>query len=834
VVDLLADAAWECAPSRPGAIDGPHGLDAADLEWIPATVPGTAAGALRAAGRWTWGHDDEAVLDGQDWWWRTTADLDAAPAAAGWVLDAAGLATLADVWVGDDHVVSSDNMFLAHRADLAPGRSGPVPVVLRCAALAPRLTERRPRPRWRTRLDRSQNQRWFRTSLLGRNDGWTSWAAPVGPWGALTLRAVDVAPVVVSHRLHTSVAAGTGTVRVEVLVRSASPPAAARVHVGDVTVAADLVTGDDGARITAVVTVAAVERWWPHTHGPQPRYDVTVVVDGTEIGLGRIGFRDVGVDTSDGGFTVEVNGTAVFCRGACWSGPDAVSLAPDPASLRRALEAVRDAGMNMLRIGGYTVYESDTFWDLCDELGLLVWQDCMLAAFDPPEDPAWLDSLDAEVAGVFARLGGHPSLAVICGSSETHQQAAMVGLAPGGWASPALDERIPATAARLLPGVPYVASTPTGGDLPFFPDRGIGHYFGVGAYLRPPDDARSAGVRFAAECLAFGTPPERAEVDRVFGGAARAGHDPLWKLAVARDVGTSWDFEDVRDHYVRTLFGVDPLAERYEDPEHALDLGRAAVVELMTAAMAGWRRPGSACAGALVLAWQDLWPGAGWGLRDAGGVAKAPWYGLARVLAPVAVTVTDDGLAGLRIQDHNDRPGPVAATLELEVTRLDGGADERGEMPVTVGPGSAVEHNAVALLGGFRDLNRAYRFGPAAHDAAIVTLRGADGSVLADAVHLCAGPARPREADVGLAAVARPAGDGWVVEVTTERLAQYVVAEITGGSVTDAWFHLPPGRRRVLPVTLPAGRTPTGTVRALNSRVEVPVTVDEQPEERTE
>ena len=189
--------------------------------------------------------------------------------------------------------------------------------------------------------------------------------------------------------------------------------------------------------------------------------------------------------------------------------------------MRTSLQLLVDAGMNMVRIAGYMSYEDDAFWDLCDELGILVWQDCMLAGFDPPEEPEFVESVRLEVTQELGQLQRRPSLTVVCASSETQQQAAMFGLPSDGWHSPLLEETIPALVHELVPDVPCVVSSPSGGDLPFEPGQGIAHYFGVGAYLRPITDARAAGVRFAAECLAFGNPPEPSTVERCFGSGER-------------------------------------------------------------------------------------------------------------------------------------------------------------------------------------------------------------------------------------------------------------------------------------------------------------------------
>src|SRR6185503_8401886 len=145
-----------------------------------------------------------------------------------------------------------------------------------------------------------------------------------------------------------------------------------------------------------------------------------------------------------------------------------------------------------------------------------------------------------------ARWVGRPSLTVLCGDSEGEQQAAMWGAPAADWNRPLFRHVLPAAAAALCPDVPYWPSSASGGAFPHQPSAGSTSYYGVGAYLRPLDDARRSEVRFASECLAFANIPGPRGLP---GGGGTKVHLPSWKARTPRDLGAGWDFDDVRDHY---------------------------------------------------------------------------------------------------------------------------------------------------------------------------------------------------------------------------------------------------------------------------------------------
>jgi beta-mannosidase len=223
-----------------------------------------------------------------------------------------------------------------------------------------------------------------------------------------------------------------------------------------------------------------------------------------------------------------------------------------------------------------------------------------------------------------------------------------------------------------------------------------------------------------------------------------------------------------------------------------------------------WRREASPCAGGLVLWLRDVVPGAGWGLVDHAGRAKAALGHLAHVLQPVAVWTTDEGLAGIDVHVANVRPEPLAARLrvtlyrDLEVRVAGAAAD------VPVPAHGSLRRNVEALLGRFVDASYAYRFGPPGHDAVVVSLER-DGTILSQAVRFPAGRPAPRE--LGLTAERR----GGAVALRSRRLAHGV--RIHGLGAAEDCFLLEPGVERTVAVAGSEG----GQVTAVNLAGEVPV-----------
>jgi beta-mannosidase len=571
-----------------------------------------------------------------------------------------------------------------------------------------------------------------------------------------------------------------------------------------------------GGEFGVDVRVDSPHLWWPHGYGPQSVYRATIKLGGQGVGSRCFGFRTVVATADRQGFALSVNGVAVFCRGVTWSPPDALHLNVSQTVMREHVAAFADAGANMVRVVGGLVYEQDEFWEACAEQGLMVWQDAMVATFDPPPEVSAL--IAREVATVLDSVSGNPALVVVSGGSETLQQPEMLGISPADSAMDVIDTLLPAVVSAHS-DAHYVRSSPSqppGGEgLAIRPDTGIAHWFGVGGYLRPISDVRSAGVSFAAECLAFANPPVPDAVERHFGSAAVAGHHPKWKAGVPRDRGSSWDFEDVRDFYARQVFGEDLLATRRVDPERYLQLGRLAIAEAMRECFAFWRQTDSRCSGALVLSGKDTSPGAGWGLLDVDGNAKPALAVLARVWAPVAVVLSDAGLSGVRVDVHNDTAETLHGELVLVATNTVGARAVEVTREIVIAAHSSLTHTDAELSGVFRDLSHAFRFGPPVADAveATVSFEGMVGTVRdVLVVH-----PRPGQIRAGLTAIAtRRSEQSWDLCVESDVALRYVCVDAPGWTPSDNYFHVAAGCPYSVELRSRESAKPSGTVSSID------------------
>ena len=281
-------------------------------------------------------------------------------------------------------------------------------------------------------------------------------------------------------------------------------------------------------------------------------------------------------------------------------------------------------------------------------------------------------------------------------------------------------------------------------------------------------------------------------------------HHPRWKAGVPRDAGAGWDFDDLRDHYLALVFGVDPGTLRRSDHARYLELSRAVTGEIMAHAFGEWRRAASPCAGAMILWLRDLVAGASYGVVDHHGRPKTAYHHLRRILAPQAVWLVDEATGGVVAHVANDGPVPMSARLRIALYTDQEQSVGQGQVDLDVPAHGTGEWAVESVIGHFVDVGWTFRFGPPAQDTIVASLERDtdDGTeLLSQAFLFPAG--RPLtvepERRLGLSATARTRADGTVaLTVASRRVAYGVRIHAAGFATSDDGFSVEPGGQRTI------------------------------------
>jgi beta-mannosidase len=589
---------------------------------------------------------------------------------------------------------------------------------------------------------------------------------------------------------------GTGTGRVELRIELQ------RLDDQPLTVTAEILGHQatatvDGDHATLVVEVPDAPVWWPAGYGEQPLADLTLTLTagGDELDRWerRVGFRTVELDTSPdeigARFTISVNGRPIFAKGVNWIPDDHFLTRITAERVERRLDQAIAAHVNLVRVWGGGIYETEDFYRACDERGLLVWQDFLLAcAAYPEESPLW-EELEAEARENVVRLMTHPSLALYNGGNENlwgHEDWDWKSRLEGRtWGARYAYELFPAVTAELDPTRPYCENSPSspGYQLeevhPNDPDHGCHHQWEVWNMIDYTAYRREV-PRFVSEFGFQGPPTWRTLTDWVHpaGGGPLTKEDPVFLLHQKAADGNGKLDRGLAPH-----LGV---PDDFTDWHWATQLNQARAV---TYAIDHYRRWWPRTAGAVVWQINDCWPVTSWAAIDSEERLKPLWYALRHAFTPqrLMVATGDDGVT---VAALNDTDQPWTGDLEVSRQRLDGTVLASATLPVDAAartvqplvlpsdvatPGDRAAEVVVARLGSARSV---HTFAP-------------DVEMALD----------PDPLDVEVTAT----GDGYTVTVTARSLAldvslmpDRVAADAT---VDDAL------------ITLPAGQSATFTVR---------------------
>ncbi|MEZ0449508.1 glycoside hydrolase family 2 protein [Cellulomonas sp. ICMP 17802] len=786
---------------------------------VQARVPGTSHTALLEAGLipdpYVDRHEEDlAWMRRTDWAYER--DLDLAPAAADERVDLVfdGIDTVATLTFDGHELGRTANQHRSYRFDvrdlLRPATQRLLVLLSSALVHAEAEAERLgPRP-----LAYDQPFNMVRKMACSFGWDWGPDLQTAGLWRPVRVERWTVARLAGVRPLVTVDAAGTGHVAVHVdLERSGLPggdaPLVVRARVAGADVSVPVAGGSSTATVDLEVPHAPL--WWPVGHGPQPLADLVVTLtapdahEHLDAWTRRIGFRTIELDTStddDGtAFTFRVNGRPVFVKGANWIPDDHLLTRITRDRLARRLDQAVDANLNLVRVWGGGIYESEDFYDLCDERGLLVWQDFLLAcAAYPEEQPLW-DELEAEARENVARLTPHPSLVLWNGGNEN-----LWGFLDWGWQEELegrtwgfryATELLAHVVAELDPTRPYADGSPYSPGFaltevhPNDPDHGTHHQWEVWNRV----DYRVYGDEVPRFCSEFGFqgPPTWATLTRAVhavDGGPLTKDDPAFLLHQKADDGNGKLDRGMAPH-----LGV---PDDFTDWHWAAQLNQARAVRFAVEHYRSWW---PRTAGAIVWQLNDCWPVTSWAAIDGDERPKPLWYALRDAYAPRLLTVQprEDGEV---LAVVNDTAEIWQGVVRLSRRLLDGTVLAEEDLALAVGAwsvGRLALPTTVAT--------------PADPSREVLVVRLGDLQAVhtwAEDVDLALDPAAVR-------ATVTPVQDGFRVDVTASSLARDVTLLVDrldpDASVDRALVDVPAGETASFHVRTRASVDPAALTR---------------------
>jgi beta-mannosidase len=416
----------------------------------------------------------------------------------------------------------------------------------------------------------------------------------------------------------------------------------------------------NGSHFAETIQVPDAKVWHPRGRGDQPLYNVEFDLLDADANLlethsKRVGFRKVELDTSAVSdtknlFAIKVNGERLWIRGANWIPDDPFPTRVTKARYQQRIKDMLEVNINGIRVWGGGIYESEDFYNFCDEEGIVVWQDFLFACAAYPETPEMFEEVVAEVDENVRRLSSHPSLVIWCGGNEC-----LEGFQYWGW-PPVLDGRpwgetfyrqtIPNTLETIDKSRPYIPGSPFSthsDDVRGF-DSGTNHIWDVWnetGYERYEQYSPSFAAEFGFNgpgswsmlTRAIGsddldsTTPEVAYYQRAFDGMTKIAAGLSREFANPPTAGHAWYFAAALDQARAVEIGLKHFRSQYET-----------------------------CSGSILWQFNDMWPAISWAVLDQTGFRKLAWHAMKAAYSPRTLIVgrVDQGAQITLLNDHPD------------------------------------------------------------------------------------------------------------------------------------------------------------------------------------
>ena len=471
-----------------------------------------------------------------------------------------------------------------------------------------------------------------------------------GIWRPITLLSWDdfrISELLLSQQLNGDVAAVMAQIEIESSIENANAILELQLD-GEPLSSSKLRLRKGKQKFNLPIKIDRPELWWPNGLGKQHLYNIEVKLQRKEVSSTvnqYIGIRKIELvadsTLSQPNFYFKVNGAPTFAKGVNYIPQDLFLPRVSTKDYERILQAAADANMNMIRVWGGGVYENDRFYELCDSLGLMVWQDFMFACAMYPGDADFLENVKQEAIDNVKRLSHHPSMALWCGNNEV-----LAAWKRWGWEQTAIDEQSPEIAHKIwkhydtlfhhiLPevvsehhrGIDYWASSPSASEgLPEEYTHGDTHYWGVWWGKEPFDNFNTKISSFMSE-YGFQSFPEYSSFLRFAEKQDRDMYSEVMKSHQRSSIGNA-TIEEYLKRSHRKPIGFEEL----------LYMSQLLQADGIQTAIEAHRRNKAKCMGSLYWQLNDCWPGASWSSIDYYGKWKALHYKVKDAFAPVIVS----------------------------------------------------------------------------------------------------------------------------------------------------------------------------------------------------
>jgi beta-mannosidase len=694
--------------------------EAGTKTWLPARVPGCVHTDLIRNKRIPdpfWAANELGVqwIEERDWEYRAYFSVPASLLGEDEVdLVSGGLDTVAEVHLNGERILESDNMFHGHRVPVkARLRAGRNEMRVLFGSAMAYIRSRRPEHQVREFNDPVGRCQVIRKEQCQFGWDWAPRLVTCGIWRDIRLEGWSV------KRLEGVRIGQKHSPDGGVALHVAPEPGREGMHGHyDCTVTLD------GVEVAAAsgngdlcLEIPSPALWWPRGHGHQPLYTVSLqmreAAGGTLLDsiTRRVGLRtivlDRSADTIGEHFRFVVNGRPIFAKGANWIPAHSFVAGLDRERYARDLRSAAEAHMNMIRVWGGGIYESEDFYDLCDELGLLVWQDFMFSCSLYPADRAFLDSVRIEAEAQVRRLRHRACLALWCGNNEieglNHHELARNPEMLANYRA-LFHDLLPEAVGRLDGITPYLPTSPYRGEgvdrhtYDIGEKQGDTHFWDVWHSRKPVKEYEKYAFRFVSEfgMQSFSSPQTQA-------GFCPGGEGNIFGPAMENHQKNSGGNKTILDY----------VAESYRFPRDQASLIYLSQLNQALCMQVGvehYRRSMPRCMGALYWQLNDCWPVASWSSIEFTGRWKALHHVARRFFAPALVSAHVPGEETRRIGNYRDTtvrevhlytvydaPGSAPGLLRWDLFHLDGRRLQGGRRKVKLNYGESVRQKTLDM-----------------------------------------------------------------------------------------------------------------------------------------